>query len=139
MRAMVRPLKHGTGGFSLVEMMFGVGILGFILAGLLSFLVEFSTLNKLSRDLTFVTSHAQYVLEDIRSSSGVIINQIDAGEWDLNTDAEYAAAGLQRLSGEVVDVSHNNASPLTITVNITWNQENGRATSQTFYTIDAGI
>ncbi len=127
-------------GFTLVEMLVTVGILGFILVALLQFFVEMMSLNDISRDRTVAVSHAQYVLEDIRSSSGVIVDQIDSGEWDLDTDTEFSERGLVRLESEVVDVGREaGADPVVITVDITWQQGNGRQQQVTFTTIDSGV
>jgi prepilin-type N-terminal cleavage/methylation domain-containing protein len=125
--------------FTFLEVLIAVGILGLVLTALLSFFVQVIELNTISRSISLAASHAEYVLEDVRSSSGVLISQIDSGLWDLDTDGEFAAKGLSRLDNEVIDVSHDGATPLTITVTISWQATNGRQEQLTFLTIDSGV
>ena len=130
---------NGSKGLTFVELIVTVAIFGFTLTTLLKFFVDSMNLNALSRDMTLAVSHAQYVLEDIRSSSGVITSQIDNGEWDLDTDGEFTSRELLRIESETIDVSHDSASPLTITVVITWREKNTRQQQLTFATADAGV
>lgn len=126
-------------GFTFIEVLVAVGILGLILTSLLGFFAQSIELNATSQESTLAVSHAQYVLEEIRSSSGVIINQIDAGVWDLGTDAAFTSRDLTRLNNEIIDVSHDGAVPPTVSVLITWQRRNGRQEQLTFTTIDSGV
>jgi type II secretory pathway pseudopilin PulG len=137
-KGIMRKLR-GSSGLTFVEIIVTVAILSFALTTLLKFFVDSMNLNALSRDVTLAVSHAQYVLEDIRSSSGVIKDQIDSGVWDLDTDGEFNGRSLLRIKNETIDVSHDGATPLTITTVITWQMDNGRQEQLTFVTVDAGV
>jgi prepilin-type N-terminal cleavage/methylation domain-containing protein len=134
----MRKLR-GSKGVTFVELIVTVAILGSALVILLKFFVDSMNLNALSRDVTLAVSHAQYVLEDIRSSSGVIKDQIDSGVWNLNTDVKFTNSGLLRIYNEAINVSDDSGTPLTITVVITWQEDSGRQEQLTFVTVDAGV
>lgn len=126
-------------GLTLAELIVTVGILGGVVAALLAFFVQSMALNNVNRDMSLAVSHIQYVLEDIRSSSGVLVTQINNAVWDYDTDAEFSDRGLTRLKDETIQVQHDNADPLTITVKLDWQLNNGRWQELLFQTIDAGI
>jgi type II secretory pathway pseudopilin PulG len=125
--------------FTFVEILVSIGVLALTLTALIAFFAQSLELNAISQDKTLAASHAQYVLEDIRSSSGVINTQIDAGVWDIDTNDEFAVLGLQRMDNEVIDVAHDASTPPELTVTITWQLKNGRQEQITFYTIDSGV
>jgi len=127
-------------GFTLVELLVSVGILVFVLMAVLGLFVEMLHLNNMSREMTLATSHAQHILEDIRSSSGVIINQIDNYEWDFDTDEKFAQKGLLRIKNEIIEVNYDDTqTPMPLTVSVTWEAQNSREYSLTFVTMDTGV
>ena len=132
-------MKKRSRGFTFVEVLVTVAILGGAVGALLTFFVQTLELNNTDRDISQAISHAQYVLEDIRSSSGVIVTQIDNGIWNYDTDTEFTDRGLVRLQNETIQVQYAGTSSLTITVTLNWQMNNGRGQSLMFQTIDAGI
>jgi prepilin-type N-terminal cleavage/methylation domain-containing protein len=132
-------MKERSKGFTLVEVLVTVAILGGTVGALLTFFVQSMELNNVSRDMSVGVSHAQYVLEEIRSSSGVIVNQIDAGAWNCNTDEAFSSRELLRLNNETIQVTYAGTDVLTITVALAWQMNNGRWQNLTFQTIDTGI
>lgn len=132
-------MKNRSMGFTFVEVLVTIAILGGAVGALLTFFVQSLELNNTDRDISLAISHAQYVLEDIRSSSGVIVTQIDNGIWNYDTDTEFSDRGLTRLQNETVQVQYTGTAPLTISVALNWQMNNGRLQNMTFQTIDAGI
>jgi type II secretory pathway pseudopilin PulG len=129
----------GSRGLTFVELIVTVAILGFALTTLLKFFVDSMNLNALSRDVTLAVSHAQYVLEDIRSSSGVIKDQINNSVWNLSNDSQFNTLGLLRIKNETITTTQDNGTPITITVVISWQEDSGRQEQLTFLTADAGV
>jgi len=129
----------GSRGLTFVEIIVTVAILGFTLTALLKFFVDAMNLNALSRDVTLAVSHAQYVLEDIRSSSGVIKDQINNGVWNLSNDSQFNNQALLRIKNETITTTQDNGTPIIITVVISWQEDSGRQEQLTFVTADAGV
>ncbi len=135
-------VRRGAGkkGVTFIELLVAVAVLGFVLTALVRFFMEMMVFNTLSRDTTLAVSHAEYILEDIRSSSGVLTTQIDNHEWDWSTDEAFTSRGLMRIKNEVIDVSYDaTQTPPPITVSVTWDTDNGRQTAITFLTLDSGV
>lgn len=126
-------------GFTFVEVLVTVGLLGGSVGALLTFFVQTIELNNVSRDMSLAVSHVQYVLEEIRSSSGVIVSQIDNGVWNYDTDTEFSDRELTRLNNETIQVQYAGAGALTITVTLAWQMNNGRWQNLVFQTIDSGV
>ena len=132
-------MKRRVRGFTFAELLVTVALLGGAVGAMLTFFVQSIELNNLSRDMSLAVSHVQYVLEEIRSSSGVIVTQIDNGVWNYDTDAEFSDKGLTRLPNETIQVQYSGTGALTITVNLGWQMHNGRWQTLTFQTIDSGV
>lgn len=127
-------------GLTFVELLMAVGVMGFILTAMVRFFMEMMVLNTLSRDTTLAVSHAEYILEDIRSSSGVLTTQIDNHEWDWDNDAAFSSRCLMRIRNETIDVSYDpTQTPPPITVSVNWDMDNGRHTGLAFVTLDTGV
>jgi len=132
-------MKRRSKGFTFAELLVTVLLLGGAVGAMLTFFVQSIELNNISRDMSLAVSHVQYVLEDIRSSSGVIVNQIDNGVWNYDTDTEFSDRELTRLPSETILVQYSGTAPLTITVNLGWQMNNGRWQTLMFQTIDSGV
>jgi len=121
-------------GFSLPELMLAVAILAFVLTGMLLLFINCIIINSTSRYLTIATSHAEFVMEDIRNSTTTsanfnstrddIINN-NPNNWDWDT-ATINNKGLVALSGENIDTSGTVINStllgdlLKITVTVNW-------------------
>jgi len=114
-------------GLTLTELLLAAAILAFVLCGLLVLFTHCVLLNESNRNLTQATSHAQYVLEDIRNTNFYEIGtKIDNGDWDW-VEADIVAVGLVALKNEVIDTNHGVAiDPLEVTVIVTWNDQSQR-------------
>jgi Tfp pilus assembly protein PilV len=105
-------------GITLVEILVTVLILTI---GILSCLLYFSTAmnsTETARDMTVATTHAEYILEEMRSR--VTLSEITDVNWTLWAVAD----GLNTLPRETVSVVYVNptADPLNITVSVNWSR-----------------
>ena len=107
-------------GFTLVEVLVTVVIL---VIGILSSLMYFTTASAstvLARDIMIATTHAEHVLEEMRSMSALAdITNADWTTWASDN-------GLSDLSSETITVTYadNTADPLNITANVSWQTMN---------------
>jgi len=110
-------MKLTRGGFSLIELMFGVSILLVTIIAALSATINSMFLSESTRNLVTASNDAQYVLEQIKSQSFSNIPTYISG---------FPSTKFNNLSGETVTFP----SPVytsnldTLTVNITWNERN---------------
>lgn len=112
-----------------MEIMVAVGVLAVTLVGLLALFVNCLFLNEASRNLTFASSHAQYVLEDVRNSAFAdftsLKTAINNGNWDWDS-GEINAKGLIALKNEQIDTQASDTNPLQVTVLVTWKNNRGQ-------------
>lgn len=121
--------------FTLSELLLAAAILVFVLAGLLALFLNCLILNEANRNLTVATSHAQYIMEEIKDASDTDFTQLESkinnGDWDLN-DIQIQAApyNLTALSNESIDANVTvNGNPLGISVIVQWNDRGQRLRS----------
>ncbi|MBF0122795.1 MAG: type II secretion system protein [Candidatus Omnitrophica bacterium] len=127
-------------GFTLVEVMVSVGILGFILSAMLLLFINGIALNAVSRNLTVALSHTQYVLEDIRNAAfSNVPALIDSSSWNWDTTTANARVS-NALKNELINVScldsggvqiacATSSIPLTVMVTVSWTESAGRPRS----------
>jgi len=128
-------MSKSARGFSLAELILAAAILAFALSGLLLLFSNCVLLNETNRNLTMATSHAKYVLEEIRHLSVADIGaQLNLGKWNWNT-AAITAQGLSPLRNEAIATQSSGVNPLTLTVTVTWNDRHNRAHSTQMQTI----
>lgn len=115
-------------GFTLIELMIGVGILVIAIAGLLGVFTACFGLNESAGNLTIAISHARCVIEEVRDRNiPSIITGIDWATWAQSDPP--GGGGCNNLNGESVQVSYPSgagANPLEILVTVNWT-EKGRA------------
>lgn len=114
-------------GFTLSELMIAFAILAFVVAGALGLFVTCILLNESSRNLSMAIGHAQFVLEDIKSTN---FNSIKTGSIDQNTTWDWNAStitsrGLNALANESIDtqgiwLDASAKDRLNITVTVSW-------------------
>jgi len=129
MKQPISGIKKSLGscsGFSLFEVVICVGIFGIILTSVLAFFGNALALNELSRNLHTATTHAQYILEDIRNSTySTVPTQVSTGVWDWDA-AALTLRGLAPLKNESITVTSAGTTLLTLEVTVTWDESNGR-------------
>ena len=132
--------SHSRAGFSLVEVIVSAGILALVLSATLLLFINAIILNQTSRDITIATSHAQYVLENIRNSAFANVpGQINGSAWDWNLETVQSkmASSLKNesiatrcLDSGGVEISCSSASgPLRVKVTVSWTDVPGRTRS----------
>jgi len=106
-------------GFTLIEVAISVGILAFVLCGIVSSLVGFMSLSQLARDKTVAVNDAQQVMEKIWDTSFSNITSVDWTDWAANN-------GCNTLRNEQVNVTYDVSvvDLLKITVTVTWQTKN---------------
>lgn len=113
-------------GFTLSELLLAAAILAFVLTALLALFVSCLFLNEANRNLTVATSHAQYIMEEIKDAADTDFTQLESrinnGDWDLNASQIQAAPyNLTALSNESIDTNAQSGDPLGISVIVQWN------------------
>ena len=127
-------------GVTLAELLLAVAIMAFILIALLLVFINCIILNESNRNLTVATSHAQFVMEQIKDSSLTdftgLAGRINSGTWDWNT-AAITAQGLAALPNEAIDTNVAGTTTLDISLTVTWLDRGTRPRTQTLRTLIA--
>ncbi|MFH1767676.1 MAG: hypothetical protein ABH858_00760, partial [Candidatus Omnitrophota bacterium] len=86
-------------------------------------LLQFMTcifLNEGSRNVTRATTHAQYIMEEIKDAgTSTVKSKIENGDWDLST-AQIISQGMGVLNSETIDAQVSGSGLLTVTVTVNW-------------------
>lgn len=133
-------MKLSYRGFTLSELLLAAAILVFALAGLLAFFLNCLILNEANRNLTIASTHAQYIMEQVKDTDFAQIEaKINNGDWDLNTSQiQSAPYNLAVLGSESIDtVVTQSGNPLGISVRVQWSERAGRSRSMQLDTLIA--
>jgi hypothetical protein len=97
-------------------------------------------LNVANRNLAVAIIHAQYVMEEIKSTNfDNIKSKVDNGDWDWSS-ANISQKGLTPLASEAINTDESiigSSNLLKVTVNGTWEDKTGRNRStilETYFT-----
>ena len=124
-------------GFTLVELLLVVGFLVFAVSASLMLFANCILLNEYNRSLTIATSHAQYVMEEIKDQNfSGIETRINNGDWDWGL-SEITARGLSSLDGEAIVTSEIGgvSDLLNVTATVSWQSRGGRVNNMTLETL----
>lgn len=121
-------MKLSFKGFTLSELLLAVAILGFALSGILLVFTNCILLNAANRNLSISTSHAEYILEDIKAAGFTgLENRINNSDgtptgWDLNaSEIESTPYNLTALDNESISTSvFQSGNPLGVSVVVNW-------------------
>lgn len=125
---MIRKIKLSDRSFTLAELLLACAILAFVLTGLLSLFINCSILNETNRNLSIATSHAQYIMEEIKAAgftgleAKIESNNGTPAGWDLNT-AQIGSApyNLMPLDTEAINTSvFQSGDPLGVSVRVNY-------------------
>lgn len=130
-------MRSSDRGFSLPELLLSVLILMVVLSGLLLLFTNCIILNETSRDISIATSHAQYILEEVRDTpfadldTEITVN----GKWNWDTN-EIISEGLTPLRDEAIYTYTSGASldPLLVIASVVWKNRKGALQTQELYT-----
>ncbi len=123
---MIRRIKLSDRSFTLAELLLACAILAFVLTGLLSLFINCIVLNEANRNLTIATSHAQYIMEEIKAAgftgleTKINSNNGTPAGWDLNS-AQIGSSpyNLTPLDTETIETSvFQSGDPLGVSVMI---------------------
>ena len=116
-------------GLTFVELLITVFVFSGAILGALMFFVNAMSASQYAKDITTVTSHAEYVMEEMESRA--TLANITATNWV----AWYAGQGVASLPAETLNVTFTNAAadPLDIRVNLGWSTKT-RSLNETFVT-----
>ncbi len=117
---------------TIAEVLLAAIFLAVVLSGILMLFVNCMLLNEANRNSTVAITHAQYVMEEIRSTSFTSIQAIaNNGTWDLNA-IELAASpyNLAVLNVEIIDTTVTSVGNLLdVAIDISWEDRRGRVRS----------
>lgn len=133
-------MKSYCRGFTLSELLLAAAILVLVLAGLLLLFLNCLVLNEANRNLTVATSHAQYIMEQIKDTDfSDAETRINTGDWDLDTsEIQSSPYNFTALNGEAIDASvTQSGNPLGVSVTVQWNERGQRSRSATLETLIA--
>ena len=112
--------KRSKRGFTLLETVMGMGLFATALFGILMVLVESLAFGKYAQDRTIAIHEARRVVEDIRRIA-------DTSGLASLVGASWTSSELPSETISVTDFSNqalqNNADPLSVRVNIGWNEK----------------
>ena len=123
-----------SGGFTLIELMIAVVVIGLGLLGMVMANTVIQTTSEAAYERMVATQDAHRTIELMRNASMT-------GNFPQNVTGAFpngaAAAGFNNLTGEQVAVTYGNvqADPLDITVTTTWLERGRRNTSTQLRTL----
>lgn len=132
--------KRSQKGLTLAELMIAAAILAFVLSGLLLIFINCFFLNDANRNLSVATSHAEFVLEQIKNMSytnfTAVSANINAFTWNWHASQINSSIGPEALNNESISVTCSNvsASLLSVVVNVTWQDRRQRPRNITLET-----
>lgn len=139
----VPQMKSYSRGFTLSELLLAAAILVFVLAGLLALFINCLLLNEANRNLSAATTHAQYIMEQIKDAAETdftpLAANINSGNWDLNASQIGSSPyNLTALSNENIDTAvSQSGNPLGVSVTVQWDDRPGRSRSTQLDTLIA--
>lgn len=100
--------------FTLAELMLAMVFLTVIFATLIGSFIACILLNGANRNLTIATTHAQYIMEEIKNTASTTsgfnsLKQAGVSQWDWSTESNFTGRDLSRLSNENTGVTITDA------------------------------
>ncbi len=130
MRQPGRLMRLSDKGFTLPELLLAVIILAVVLSGLLMLFINCIFLNEASRNLTTATTHAEYIMEEIRGAGLIgLEDRIGANEWDLDAaEIQSPPYNLTPLTNETIITTTvlPSGNPLGVSVKVNWSDRTHR-------------
>jgi len=116
-------------GFTLVELLLGATIMAFALTAFLVIFINCIFLNTSNSNLSIATAHAQYALEEIKSSN---FTSIASQTW---SNATIISKGLAPLSSESIAINVTGVTVLDVAVTVSWKDRGIRNRSYALETL----
>jgi len=124
-------MKLSDKGFTLVELFLGAMIMAFALTAFLVIFINCIFLNTSNSNLSIATAHAQYALEEIKSTN---FTSIASQTWN---NATITAKGLTPLNSESIAINVTGTAVLDVTVTVSWRDRGIRSRSYALETLMA--
>jgi len=124
-------------GLTLMEVLMAAVFLIVVLSGIIRLFASCMFLNEDNRNSTVAVTHAQYILEEVRSTAfATIQGMISGGLWDLDTAGLSAAPyNWTTLTNEAVDTSVTPVgNTLEVTVDVSWQDRRGAVRNEQLVT-----
>lgn len=99
--------RRRTGGFTLVEALIGMAILGIVLAGIIPAFLSYMRVNSQSDIKSGAVAAAESVMDDLRQTaiidwptSGNVLSPVSGGDRDFDVTVVYCTPSLPYCSGD---------------------------------------
>ena len=126
--------------FTLPELLLAAAILAFAVSSILLAFISCMVLNEMNRNLTTATSHAQFVLEEIKDTNFNAVKGCTGNctAWDWSSTS-INSKGIEALPNESIDttVSLIGSTLLDVTVRVGWKDRGLRSRNVTLETLIA--
>lgn len=121
--------------FTLAELMLIAVFLTVVFIALIASFLTCFVLNETNRNLTVATTHAQYIMEEIKNNAYTVtgfnnLRTAGSSQWNWNAETDFTNRGLSYLSSENTAVTFTDALTggaatesselLDITVRVNW-------------------
>lgn len=120
-------------GLTLAEVLIAMVFLVFVLTGMLALFIHCAFLNEANRNLVIATSHAQFAMEEVKSTTFLGVSPGYNG-FCWNT-AGITAKGLSPLRDENLCFRVTGTTDLDVTVTVNWLDLRSRARTTALETI----
>ena len=129
--------KSAEKGFTLIEVMAGMGLFAFALLGLLALMAQSLEFGHFSSNRTIAINEIRQTIEDIRRVADVsgltTVRSTNFDETLSDSTLKSGSITVTDTSGNAL--SSNSSDPLPVRIKITWS-EKGKTTS---YTVDTKV
>lgn len=131
-------MRRNNKSFTLAELLISAIIMAVAFIMILEVYANCSSLEEAGRNLIVATSHANFVMEDIRNTSfSSISTNISSGYWNWNS-TNITSAQLTPLNNESITTQSSGTNLLDVTVTVTWRDSQQRNRTKVLETLISG-
>ena len=131
-------MKKNNKSFTLPELLIAAIIMAVAFLMILTIYANSSYLDEAGRNLIVATSHADFVMEDIRNTTfSSISTNINSGNWNWNS-TNITAAQLTPMNNESIATQVSGTNPLDVTVTVTWRDSQQKNRTKVLETLISG-
>lgn len=131
-------MTRNNKSFTLPELLISAVIMGMAFTMILEVYAHCSSLEEAGRNLIVATSHANFVMEDIRNTNFSSISaNINSGNWNWNS-TNITSAQLTPLNNESISTQVSGTNPLDVTVTVTWRDRQQKNRTKVLETLISG-
>jgi len=131
-------MRRNNKSFTLAELLISAIIMGVALTMILVVYANCCSLEEAGRNLIVATSHADFVMEDIRNTNfSNISTNVNSGNWNWNS-TNITSAQLTPLNNETITTQASGTNPLDVTVTVTWRDSQQKNRTKVLETLISG-